>query len=215
MRVQDCVIMLERFQMILKFEEKIRSAYVLSQSYCKTSMVKNYSHLCFFFFKDWSFPETRPLFLGWNCVEAFQDLQPFVPLWSLYGEKSWIVFLKNLNFFVTEEIKAQTSWMTWVWVNYQDFVLFWKWTNPLRRNLTSNTYRSSCWRVLTVSNALKASLAFSVWGDTTSSSVWKIIRKGLCFTLCRREADGDGFGQLTPLSWTVSSSKFFSVILPS
>jgi len=33
--------------------------------------------------------------------------------------KSWNVFIKNLNFFLTEERKTWTSWMTWGWVNYQ------------------------------------------------------------------------------------------------
>jgi len=40
-----------------------------------------------------------------------------VPIEVHYGEKSWNVFIKNLNFFSTEERK--TSWMTRRWVNYQ------------------------------------------------------------------------------------------------
>jgi len=40
------------------------------------------------------------------------DLEPFGPHWSpLYGEKSWNVFIKNLNFFSTEERKPWTSWI--------------------------------------------------------------------------------------------------------
>jgi len=32
---------------------------------------------------------------------------------ALYGEKSWNVFIKNLNFFSTEERMTWTFWMTW------------------------------------------------------------------------------------------------------
>ena len=40
--------------------------------------------------------------------------------WSPFCvEKSWNVFLKNLNFFSTEERKTWISWMTSGWVNYQ------------------------------------------------------------------------------------------------
>jgi len=57
------------------------------------------------------------IFENWNC---HLDLEPFGSHWSpLYGEKSWSVFIKNLNFFSTEERMTWTSWMTWGWVNYQ------------------------------------------------------------------------------------------------
>ncbi len=66
--------------------------------------------------------------LYWKCL---LDLEPFGPHWSpLYGEKSWNIFIKNLNFFSTEERKTWTSWMTWGWVNYQQ-KFFQKWTTPL------------------------------------------------------------------------------------
>ncbi len=42
----------------------------------------------------------------------------FNPSTPLYGEKSWTVFLKKRNFFLTEKRKMWTSWMTWGWVNY-------------------------------------------------------------------------------------------------
>jgi len=45
-------------------------------------------------------------------------------LYAFYGEKSWSVFIKNLNLFSTEERKTWTSWMTWGWVNYQHFFFF-------------------------------------------------------------------------------------------
>jgi len=32
---------------------------------------------------------------------------------ALYGEKCWNVFIKNLNFFSTEERMSWISWMTW------------------------------------------------------------------------------------------------------
>jgi len=32
---------------------------------------------------------------------------------SIIWRKSWNVFIKNLNFFSTEERKTWTSWMTW------------------------------------------------------------------------------------------------------
>jgi len=39
--------------------------------------------------------------LCWKCL---LDLEPFGSQWSpLYGEKPWNVFIKNLNFFSTEE----------------------------------------------------------------------------------------------------------------
>jgi len=34
-------------------------------------------------------------------------------------QKSWNVFIKNLNFFSTEERNTWTSWLTWGRVNYQ------------------------------------------------------------------------------------------------
>jgi len=47
--------------------------------------------------------------LHWKCL---LDLEPFGSHWSaLYGEKSWKVFIKNLNFFSSEERKTCTSWM--------------------------------------------------------------------------------------------------------
>jgi len=38
---------------------------------------------------------------------------------SIIWRKSWNVFIKNLNFFSTEERNTWTSWMTRGWVNYQ------------------------------------------------------------------------------------------------
>jgi len=93
--------------------------------------------LCYFFFK-WaivSFDKTlihhlesfKALWtvcsLHWNCL---LNLEPFGSHWSpLYGEKSWKVFIKNLNFFSTEERMTWIYWMTWGWVNYQQ-KFFWK-----------------------------------------------------------------------------------------
>jgi len=37
------------------------------------------------------------------------ELEPF----GGGGEKSWNVFIKNLNLFSTEERMTWTSWMTW------------------------------------------------------------------------------------------------------
>jgi len=69
----------------------------------------------------------------WSCTETHLDLELFGSHWSpLYGEKFWNVFIKNLNFFSTEERMTSTSWMTWGWVNYQQkFFFFLKWTTPL------------------------------------------------------------------------------------
>jgi len=45
--------------------------------------------------------------LHWNCP---LDLEPFGFHWNpLYGEKSWNVFIKNLNFFSAEERMIWTS----------------------------------------------------------------------------------------------------------
>jgi len=38
---------------------------------------------------------------------------------AVSGVQSWNVFIKNLNFFLTEERKTWTSWMAWGRVNYQ------------------------------------------------------------------------------------------------
>jgi len=38
---------------------------------------------------------------------------------SIIWRKSWNVFIKNLNFFSTEERMTWTSWETWGRVNYQ------------------------------------------------------------------------------------------------
>jgi len=58
----------------------------------------------------------------WSCTETL--------IWSpLYGEKSCNVFIKNLNFFSSEEGKKWISWVTWGWVNYRQ-KFFLKWTNP-------------------------------------------------------------------------------------
>ncbi len=100
-------------------------------------------YIIFFFFfleNDRSFHKRRPLFLSWDRVESFEaalklkfGLQSIGSHWiPLYGEKSWNVFLKNLNFFLTEERKTWTFWMTQGWVNLWTF-LFWKWNNPLKR----------------------------------------------------------------------------------
>jgi len=53
-------------------------------------------------------------------------------VWSLFWKlKACLhVFIKNLNFFSTEERMTWISWMTWVWVNYQQ-KFFLKWTTPL------------------------------------------------------------------------------------
>jgi len=53
------------------------------------------------------------------------------PMKSIIWRKSWNVFIKNLNFFMTEERKTWTTWMTWGWVNYQQKFFFKKWTTPL------------------------------------------------------------------------------------
>jgi len=53
---------------------------------------------------------------------------------SIIWRKSWNVFIKNLNFFSTEERKTWTSWMTRGWVNYQQKI-FQKWTTPLTTEL--------------------------------------------------------------------------------
>jgi len=58
----------------------------------------------------------KNVYIYWDPVESFKatlKLQ-FGPsaCWSpLYGEKSWRVFLKNLNFFSSEERKTWASWM--------------------------------------------------------------------------------------------------------
>jgi len=39
-------------------------------------------------------------------------------------KKCWNVFIKNLNFFSTEERMTRTSWMIWGWVNYQQKFIF-------------------------------------------------------------------------------------------
>jgi len=52
------------------------------------------------------------------------------PLKSIIWTKSWNVFIKNLNFFSSEERMTWTSWMTRGWVNYQQ-----KWTTPYVENL--------------------------------------------------------------------------------
>jgi len=73
----------------------------------------------------------RPLFIVWCRLKTFEAASETViislldhgPSGSnvspLYGEKSWNVFIKNLNFLSTEERKTWTSWMTWGRVNYQ------------------------------------------------------------------------------------------------
>jgi len=57
------------------------------------------------------------LFQVWADIEAKKNpdnLTLFGSHWSpLYGEKSWNVFIKNLNFFSTEERTTWISWMTW------------------------------------------------------------------------------------------------------
>jgi len=61
----------------------------------------------------------RPLFIVWNRLKPFEQLAVCTEtvFWTLncalYGEKSWNVFIKNLNFFSTEERKTLASWMTW------------------------------------------------------------------------------------------------------
>jgi len=54
-----------------------------------------------------------------------------IPMKSIIWRKSWNVFIKKLNFFLTEERKTWTSWMTWGWVNYQEKIFFLNWTTPL------------------------------------------------------------------------------------
>ncbi len=66
----------------------------------------------------------------WPIVSLDETLIPRLgscravdPSWSpLYGEKSWNVFLKNINLFSTEKRKTWTSWMTWRWENYQEIL---------------------------------------------------------------------------------------------
>jgi len=43
---------------------------------------------------------------------------------SIIWRKSWNGFIKNLNFFSTEERKTWTCWMTWGQVNYQQKFFF-------------------------------------------------------------------------------------------
>jgi len=63
---------------------------------------------------------------GWHL-----DLKTVGWNWSpLYEEKSWNVFIKNVNLFSTEERMTWTSSMTWGWENYQQ-KFFQKWTTPL------------------------------------------------------------------------------------
>ncbi len=95
-------------------------------------VVKKYINFILFF-RKWqinSLDKTLIPQLGscralWSCN---LDLQPIGPCWSpLYGEKSWNVFFKNLNFFLTKARK------TWGWVNYQEILIL-EWTNPLTKN---------------------------------------------------------------------------------
>jgi len=53
----------------------------------------------------------RPLFIVCNRLKPFDQLA--VCTETVYGEKCWNVFIKNLNFFSTEERMTWTSWMTW------------------------------------------------------------------------------------------------------
>jgi len=84
---------------------------------CPNSCVKMLLHAPSWLFSAWCILTLSPLFIVWNRLKPFKL---FGPHWSpLYGEKSWNVFIKNLNFFSTEERKTWTSWMSWGWVNYQ------------------------------------------------------------------------------------------------
>jgi len=57
------------------------------------------------------------VFDGVQTVQGPKD--SLTPLKSIIWKKSWNVFIKNLNFFSTEERKTWTSWMKWGRVNYQ------------------------------------------------------------------------------------------------
>jgi len=46
---------------------------------------------------------------------SFGPWTVWTPLKSIIWRKSLNVFFKNLNFFLTEERKTWTSWMTWGW----------------------------------------------------------------------------------------------------
>jgi len=57
--------------------------------------------------------------------------QHFSPYNGLQWEKSWNVFIKNLNFFSTEERMTLISWMTWGCVNSQQKFFFFKFSELL------------------------------------------------------------------------------------
>jgi len=87
------------------------------------------------FFKSWLKGSwIRPLFIIWWRLKPFEaalklSFGPWTvwfPLKSIKWRKSW-----DVHFFSTEKRKTWTSWMTWGWLNYQQF-FFLKWTTPLK-----------------------------------------------------------------------------------
>jgi len=78
--------------------------------------------------------------------------------WTIIWRKSWNVFIKNLNFFLTEERKTWTSWMTWGWVNYQ-------WTTPL----------SYCFRSVSVKKQNKFVRVFYTFWPMNSKSLYFMV----------------------------------------
>ncbi len=112
--------------------------YVMREVVDMHFVVKKYINYYYYFFRKWqivSLDKTLIPRLGsCSALEAALKLQfnLLVPLKSTtWKKKSWNVFLKNLNFFLTEERKTWTSWITWGWVNYQKTLIL-EWTNPLR-----------------------------------------------------------------------------------
>ncbi len=79
---------------------------------------------------SWARIVYSPLKPHWNCN---LDLKPIGSHWSLlYGEKSWNIYLKNINFISTEERKSRTSWMISKMSKiFISTFLCLKWNNPL------------------------------------------------------------------------------------
>ncbi len=103
-----------------------------------------YEHLCFkvyhffFFFRKWQIISQEKTLISqlgscrvlWSCIEtAIWTSIHWLPLNSTI----WRKILECIpHFFLTEERKTWTFWMTRGWVNLWTF-LFWKWNNPLKR----------------------------------------------------------------------------------
>jgi len=88
------------------------SHHILSHISLSTKYDK-IKRICKYLERSWHIPDfnIKAKILRW---EDLLDLEPFGSQWSpLYGERFWSVFIKNFNFFSTEERKTWTSWMTW------------------------------------------------------------------------------------------------------